>query len=167
MKQLIRKKRDSFAKTILISALFFCMADLSAQPAKTDAVEVKALDSQAGAASLFTLNFTLSDTLQPDAVIEVKFPNGFDLSRVNLAGSATINGGFKVSVQGQSLKISRKGKGAVKYPGEKVDLKFSTVVNSSNTTENYLITVNLKKRNVDIPLRELKGSFTVSRKQKK
>ena len=138
---------------------------LFAQSAVNNSVDVQALNTEAEAASLYTLNFTLPDTLQPDAVLEVIFPNGFDLSRVNLAGSATINGGFKVSVQGQTIKVSRKGKGSLKYPGDKVELKFSTVVNSSRSDTGYLIIVNLKKADVNSPPRELRGHFAVSRKK--
>ena len=140
---------------------------LFAQSAVNNSVDVQALNTEAEAASLYTLNFTLPDTLQPDAVLEVIFPNGFDLSRVNLAGSATINGGFKVSVQGQTIKVSRKGKGVLKYPGDKVDLKFSTVVNSSRSDNEHLIIVNVKKVDGNSPPRELRGHFAVSEKKRR
>ncbi len=154
-----------------ILAISFCIFQsvtpqgLFAQSAANNSVEVKTLNSEAGASSLYTLNFTLSDTLHPKAVLEIKFPAGFDLSKVNLAGSASINGGFKVSVQGQTIKLSRKGKGALKYPGDKVDLKFSTVVNSSRSDNEHLIIVNLKKVDGNSPPRELRGLFAVSRKK--
>ena len=154
-----------------ILAISFCLFQsaatqgLFAQSAVNNSVEVKTLNSEAGAASLYTLNFTLSDTLHPNAVLEVKFSPGFDLTKVNLAGSATINGGFNVSVQGQTIKVSRKGKGGLKYPGDKVDLKFSTVVNSSESDTEHLIIVNLKKAEGGNPQRELRGLFAVSKKK--
>ena len=169
MIQLGKFNTVQFTKMIL--AISFClfqsaaMQGLFAQPAVNNSVEVKTLNSEAGAASLYTLNFTLPDTLHPSAVLEVKFPPGFDLTKVNLAGSATINGGFKVSVQGQTIKASRKGKGALKYPGDKVDLKFSTVVNSSKSDTEHLIIVNLKKAEGDNPPRELRGLFAISEKK--
>lgn len=155
----------------IILAITFCLLqivttqEIFAQSQGSNSVEIKSLNSEAGAASLYTLNFTLSDTLHANAVFEVKFPTGFDLSKVNLAGSDSINGGFNVSVQGQTIKVSRKGKGSIKYLGDKVDLKFSTIVNSSNSDNQHLIIVNLKKSDGGDPQRELRGSFAVSRKK--
>ena len=169
MIQLEKFNTVKLTKTILV--ISFCIFQnlvtqgLFAQPAVNNSVEVKTLNSEAGAASLYTLNFTLPDTLRPNAVLEVKFPPGFDLTKVNLAGSASINGGFKVSVQGQTIKVSRKGKGSLKYPGDKVDLKFSTVVNSSKSDDKHLVIVNLKKADGGNPPRELRGLFTVSEKK--
>jgi len=165
------EKFNTVKVTNTILAISFCVFQsvvpqgLFAQPAVNNSVEVKTLNPEAGAASLYTLNFTLPDTLHPDAVLEIKFPSGFDLTKVNLAGSATINGGFKVSVQGQTIKVSRKGKGGLKYPGDKVDLKFSTVVNSSESDTEHLIIVNLKKAEGGNPQRELRGLFAVSKKK--
>ncbi len=155
-------------KVLLLSLCLFQIVaarGLFAQSVPGNSVEVITLNSEAGAGSLYTLNFTLPDTLQPNAVLEIEFPPGFDLSKVNLAGSTSINGGFKVSVQGQTIKVSRKGKGGVKYPGDKVDLKFSTVINSSNSDDQYPILVNLKKADGNSPPRELRGLFAVSRKK--
>ena len=171
MVQLEKFNTVKFTKTIL--AISFCVFQsvvtqgLFAQPAINNSVEVKTLNPEAGAASLYTLNFTLPDTLHPDAVLEVKFPSGFDLTKVNLAGSATINGGFKVSVQGQTIRVSRKGRGSLKYPGDKIELKFSTVVNSSRSDNGHLIIVNLKKADGNSPPRELRGLFAVSEKKRR
>lgn len=130
-----------------------------------DTVEVKPLNTQPGAASLYILNFSLSDTLPSDAIIEVSFPEGFDLSKVGIAGSSTINGGFSVSVAGQNVYVKRKGKGSIKLPGDRVDVKFSTVVNPPDSDSNHLILVRIKKKNENKPTEELKGFLAISGKK--
>jgi len=138
---------------------------LFAQSAVNNSVDVQALNTEAEAASLYTLNFTLPDTLQPDAVLEVIFPNGFDLSRVNLAGSATINGGFKVSVEGQTIKVSRKGKGVLKYPGDKVDVIFSIVKNPAAAESSHLIKLKIDQKRKNVSSKELLGTLLISGKK--
>lgn len=129
---------------------------------KQDSVEVKALNSQAGAASLYSLDFTLADTLYPDAEFEVVFPAGFDVSKVTIAGSKAINGGFDVKVEGQKVLVQRKGRGSIKLPGEKVDVKFSTVTNPANPDSNHKINVTIKKSRQTTRTKELHGSILIT-----
>ncbi|RKY90591.1 hypothetical protein DRQ15_07065 [candidate division KSB1 bacterium] len=64
------------------------------------------------------------------------------MSRVKLAGSSTINGGFKVSVDGQRVAIKRSGLGRPILPGENVEVKFANVRNPVAEGE-YVITVEI------------------------
>jgi len=134
---------------------------LSAQVSR-DSVAVNALNAQAGAASLYSLDFTLSDTLYPDAEFEVAFPTGFDVSKVTIAGSKAINGGFDVKVARQKVLVQRKGRGAIKLPGEKVDVKFSTVTNPANPDSNHKINVTIKKSRQTTRTKELHGSILIT-----
>lgn len=166
MKHFAKFKTFLLPDCLFVVCLCVFSSPLNAQPLKGNSIEIRPLRADAGASTLYTLSFQLAETLDADAVIEVQFPTGFDLSKVNLAGSSTIDGGFLVSVNGQTITARRKGKGQPKNPGEQVDLKFSTVKNSTNPNDDHLITVTLKKKNTNIPVRELKGTFVLSRKQK-
>jgi len=121
----------------------FCFSSLSASGATIDSLSVKPVNPEAEAITIYeVINFVLSDTLPSDAVITVTFPDGFDLSRVKLAGSSTINGGFKVSVDGQRVAIKRSGLGRPILPGENVEVKFANVRNPVAEGE-YVITVEI------------------------
>ncbi|HEX9654281.1 MAG TPA: hypothetical protein VGA99_11270 [bacterium] len=149
---------------IFVGSVILSLVVVSLLPAQalTDSVEVKALNTQASAASLYTLNFTLADTLYPDAGFEISFPPGFDVSKVTIAGSKAINGGFEVKVEGQKVLVTRKGRGAVKLPGEKVDVMFSTVTNPANPESNHKINVTIKKSQQATRTKELRGSVLIT-----
>ena len=132
---------------------------------RADSIRVRALNNQASAATLYSLDFTLSDTLYPDSVIEVAFPAGFDLSKVDIAGSKTINGGLDVEVRGQTVYLKRKGRGSVKNPGDKVDLKFSIVKNPATAESSYLIKLKLDQKRKNVSAKELLGTFLISGKK--
>lgn len=82
-----------------------------------------------GASSLYRLDFTLPDSLPPGGAISIVFPDGFDLSRVNLAGSSVIKGGLSTVVRAQEVLVIRRGEGQARPRGQKVDLLLSTVKN--------------------------------------
>ncbi len=121
--------RKLFVWTLAVLLHVAASPDLFGQSLSRDHVDVRPLSSTAGAATLYRFDFTLQDTLRPDGVIEVVFPEGFDLSRVVVAGSQSINGGFRVEVKGQTVVLRRQGRGAARRPGEKVDVMLATVRN--------------------------------------
>jgi len=127
-------------RIIVAIACIFCLS--SPSRAVIDSLSVKPIDPEAGEVSIYQVSFVLSDTLPSDAVIIVTFPEGFDLSRVKVAGSSTINGGFKVSVDGQRVAIKRSGLGRPIPPGESVDVKFANVINPAREGK-YAITVEI------------------------
>lgn len=127
-------------RTILTIACIFCLSSLSW--AAIDSLSVNPIDPEAGELSIYQVSFVLSDTLPSDAVIMITFPGDFDLPRVKLAGSSTINGGFKVSVDGQRVVLKRSGLGRPIPPGERVDVKFANVINPVREGE-YVITVEI------------------------
>lgn len=146
-----------------ILSLFLVSLLLAQAPA--DSLQVKALNPEAGAASLYTLEFNLADTLYPDAQFEVAFPAGFDVSKVTIAGSKAINGGFAVKVEGQKVLVTRKGEGAVKLPGEKVDVMFAVITNPADPETNHQIHVSLKKSQEATRTKELNGSILITAKK--
>lgn len=127
---------------IIFVVLMFYWKVPGAVGGSIDSLSIKLTNPVAGAGSLCELSFVFTDTLSPGAIFVVTFPQGFDVSGVQIAGSRTINGGFFVLVAGQKVTIRRQGLGRFILPGEKLDLLFSTVVNPS-ATGNYSITVEI------------------------
>jgi hypothetical protein len=123
-------------------------------------VTVRPLDSSATAVTLYTVSFALPDSLHPDAEIAVTFPNGFDLKRVEIAGSSTITGGLDVSVDSQTVVIRRKGRGGTYAPGTQVDVKFATVVNPQQARDDYEVEV-LIRRGGSVVASGLRGRFAI------
>lgn len=123
------------------TACFLLLLAPSLLLAQADSVRVNALNPVAGEASVYQLSFVASDTLQPDGVIAVVFPSEFDLSNLKIANSTTINGGFKVSVQGNRALLQRSGLGRKVVPNEKVEIKFATIKNPSDTDGTFQATV--------------------------
>ena len=142
LQQLRNDKMKNVIRIALAIGCIFCFSSLSASGATIDSLSVKPVNPEAEAITIYEVSFVLSDTLPSDAVIMVTFPDGFDLSRVKLAGSSTINGGFKVSVDGQRVAIKRSGLGRPILPGENVEVKFANVRNPVAEGE-YVITVEI------------------------
>ena len=118
---------------------------------------LKPLDPRPGAFTLYTLSFTAPDTVPPDGVLHLNFPQAFSLAQVSLAGSSTMNGGFAVEVNGRELRIRRGGEGQPVPQGTAVDVKFSLVKNPAAEGD-YSVTWLLE----DAAGNALAGPFTVS-----
>jgi len=79
--------------------------------------------------SAYEVKFTTSQALLPNAKFLVTFPGNFDLSKVNMAGSQTINGGFTTTVKDSTILITRSGLGRTILAGEAVQFQFATIRN--------------------------------------
>ena len=128
---------------ILLTGLLLWPAILFSQTAILDSIKVTPLDPKVNVSTLYRLSFVVTDTIPTDAQFALNFPDGFDLSQVTLAGSKTMNGGFKVTVAGQEVVIRRQGEGATIYPDKKVNLLFSTVKNPDTSNANYLLQIRI------------------------
>ena len=128
---------------VILVVLIFCWKISGAAGGSIDSLSIKFVNPIIGDDSLCELSFVVTDTLAPDAVFVVTFPNGFDVSGVQIAGSRTINGGFFVSVVGQKVTIRRQGVGRRILPGKKLDLSFSTVMNA-RVPGDYAVTVEIQ-----------------------
>ncbi len=102
-------------------------------------VSVIPLNSKIGSHTLYEVKFTSSDTISQNARFSLTFPPEFDLSKVSLAGSNTMNGGFRVTVKDTIIEIGRNGEGKPVYPGNELNLLFSVVKNPDNAGKNYLV----------------------------
>ena len=99
--------------------------------------ELTAMFPEANAMSIYKLDFTLADTLKADGQLKITFPEAFDLSKVKMAGSSTINGGFTVKVADSTVLVSRSGIGNVVLPGTPVDVKFANIKNPPDYMKSY------------------------------
>lgn len=106
-----------------------------------DSVSIQPKDSASGASSIYTLTFSLDESLTSDAVFELSFPADFDLSKVLLAGSNTINGGFKTEIEDNILRLSRKGQGDLMPGGVSYDISFANVHNPA--AGNYQVSIRI------------------------
>ena len=97
---------------------------------------------EAGIAAIYEINFTVSQAIPADAQFVIHFPTEFDLTKVNMAGSATINGGFITKVQGSDVTLTRSGLGDVVTAGQPVKLQFATVKNPDRSAD-YSVTVEI------------------------
>jgi hypothetical protein len=151
-----------FAKLLLPVILFVLLLNpLPGFGQSGTALQVQAMNPRVSATSLYILTFTLSDTVYPNGSFELAFPAGFDLSKVAIAGSDAINGGLRVAVDAQKLNISRTGEGSVKNPGEKLDLKFSTVTNPAESTA-HEITMTVKMSETRSATTDFRGTVTIT-----
>jgi hypothetical protein len=150
-----------FFVTVVLLLLSPC-AGLLAQDSVP--LQVRALNSETGALSLYILEFTARDTLQPDAAFEIDFPEGFDLSKTSIADSDAMNGAFDVAVSGRSVNIVRKGKGARVAPGGVLDLKFALVGNPP-TPQERPISLRVRQTAGDATPQLLNGTITTTQSQ--
>lgn len=114
---------------------------LAQESTSIDSLSVTAKNPQSGSTSIYTLKFSLNDPLQADAVLELTFSAEFDLSHVLLAGSNTINGGFKTEIENNVLRLTRKGQGDVMPGGEIYEISFANIRNPS--TGDYQVNITL------------------------
>jgi|GEM_PF-1938200 len=110
---------------VVFSLLILLMNNLQAQ----ESIGIKPIFPEVEAASIYEINFTPTKALPPDARFMITFPKAFDLSKVNMAGSPSINGGFRTQVEDSTVIITRSGLGRTIEVGEKVQLHFATVRN--------------------------------------
>lgn len=133
------------SKTKLIIFLTMCLIPiqiLNALPA--DSILIKPQNENAGKKSVYEISFSLDFAISKDASFIITFPGEFDLSGVLVAGSSTMNGGFKLSVDKNKVIIKRSGLGKIINPNESVDLRFANVKNPQTPADNYTIKIEVK-----------------------
>ncbi|RMD89468.1 MAG: hypothetical protein D6813_10630 [Calditrichaeota bacterium] len=113
--------------------------------ATADSVKIHPLQPQAESVSIYEISFVTTEELQPKAQIVVIFPAEFDLSKVKIANSFTINGGFNVEVQGNRVVLKRTGQGDTIPAGKKVEVLFANVKNPPDRS--YSVEVGIVNEN--------------------
>ncbi len=113
-----RRLYGSFSILLLISGLGLAQSGLT----------VTATSTAAGTPAVYVFSFTADQELSPRAGLAVVFPSGFDLSKVVMADSRSMDGGWLVRVQGDTVWAQRSGLGKAMAAGTAVDLILAAVV---------------------------------------
>lgn len=92
-------------------------------------VQLRALQAEAAQPSVYELTFTPQEAISPEAEFVLEFPPGFDLSRVKIASSDEMRGGFTVTVAQRKVFLKRTGLGPSIAPGMPVKLSVGVIVN--------------------------------------
>lgn len=100
-----------------------------AQTAAPPSLQLRALQAEAAQPSVYELTFTPQETISPEAEFVLEFPPGFDLSRVKIASSDEMKGGFTVTVAQRKVFLKRTGLGPSIAPGTPVKLSVGVIVN--------------------------------------
>lgn len=92
-------------------------------------VQLRALHAEAAQPSVYELTFTAQEAIPSEAEFVLEFPADFDLSRVKLASSDEMKGGFTVTVAQQKVYVKRSGLGPRVAAGTQVKLCVGVIVN--------------------------------------
>jgi hypothetical protein len=145
---------------LLIFALLLFPAFSSAIFAQTNA-EFSVLNPIAAEKSVYRLAFTTDDTLRENAIFSFVFPEEFDVGQTHIAGSSTINGGFNLSTQQDTVMVARSGLGSAVPPDTPVVLYLALVKNPEDITSSYAVTMIVHEPETDTRKRiEVSVSFT-------
>ena len=82
-----------FALIVIINFIFL----INSFAVPIDTVTVIAKTPEAESRSVYQINFDISQVISPKAIIRITFPEQFDLSKLLVVGSNTINGGFSIN----------------------------------------------------------------------
>lgn len=92
-------------------------------------MHLRARHAEASKPSVYELTFTAQETITPEAEFVLEFPPDFDLSRVKIASSDEMKGGFTVTVAQRKVFLKRTGLGPSIAPGTPVKLSVGVIVN--------------------------------------
>ena len=93
--------------------------------------------------SIYRIEFTTTEAMAKDAEFVLTFPSDFNLSKVILASSKTINGGFKVTRNNSKVIVSRSGLGDEIPTGKKVEILLGNILNPGSAGNGYNVTIEI------------------------
>lgn len=96
--------------------------------AQTPAVLATNTEASKPAAYIFRLTFAAE--ISPSAVVEITFPDAFNLGAVMMAVSDSLEGTLNATVDSSLLTLKRNG-GATYAAGQPVDFKIASIINPS------------------------------------
>jgi hypothetical protein len=138
---------------ILLVALFATQSSkLFAQAANTpaaresaaDSITIHALKAAPGKGSIYEIGFVTRDTLATDAEILLAFPPECDLSGLEIAGSSSIDGGWKLEKNGRNVTLRRTGLGHVVMPGRRAGVKLGLIKNPADFNATHRVEVEVR-----------------------
>lgn len=127
---------------IKISAIFFGVVIANLSWAQTS-FTVRATQTTPRTFAAYQFVFTTEQELPANAEIEIIFPSYFILSKVVLADSRTISGGFSVAVNGDTVRVKRSGLGSIIPRGRTVDLLLASIINPREMAPEYEFTFSI------------------------
>ncbi|MBN2008657.1 hypothetical protein JW960_04835 [candidate division KSB1 bacterium] len=139
--------RRNNTKPMFLAGLLWLIFTQFGYALPPDTVQITPESTEAGQSSIYQIQFSLEQEILPNAAIIVNFPAAFDLSGVLIAGSATINGGFQVTVNGTTVTIKRSGLGKTIKANQKVDVRFANVKNPTTPAASYAVQVQVQNGN--------------------
>ncbi len=116
-------------RTILFGIFLVLPGVMAAQT-----VQLRPLKKTVTKPVLYELNLQVNREISPAATIEIQFPAHFDLSAVKIAGSNTVKGGIRFSVDSTTVILQRTGLGPTVPAGQSVSLIFGPVIQKSTPT---------------------------------
>lgn len=117
-----------FSICLLFPALhLYAQTQRSAKAAPSDSVLLLSKNGGANRPAIYTLRFALEDSIRRSAELTILFPAIFDLSALEIAGSTDVDGGLKLTKQGQRVTVSRTGRGRIVPPGTPVEVKLGLI----------------------------------------
>jgi hypothetical protein len=98
-------------------------------------------------ATIYDFVISINEEVPSKSQILLIFPSQFDLSKVSVADSRTLDGGLEVSVKQDTVEIKRSGRGKNIDANTPIDLKIGLIVNPADMQEEYLIGCLLRQDN--------------------
>jgi hypothetical protein len=112
--------------------LLLASSPLAVAQTTSSLIQLRALHAEAAQPSVYELTFTAPESIPSETEFVLEFPEGFDLSRVKLASSDEMKGGFTVTVAQQKVLVKRTGLGPSVAAGTRVKLCVGVIVNPSD-----------------------------------
>ena len=116
-------------RMLILWGLLLVFSPVARAQTAAPSLQLRALQAEAAQPSVYELTFTPQETISPEAEFVLEFPPGFDLSRVKIASSDEMKGGFTVTVAQRKVFLNRTGLGPSIAPGTPVKLSVGVIVN--------------------------------------
>lgn len=150
----MKKLRTQSCALLCACALMAYSPNLMGQNSQRANLEfsLRALRAEPGKPSLYDLQFTTRDTLDPLAEMVFEFPREMDLRQLQIASSTSINGGFKLSRAGNVVRVRRTGLGETILPGKLVELKLGLIISPPNLSANQEVAFEVRSAKGEVKL---------------
>jgi hypothetical protein len=126
--------------------LFFLLL-LSGATLQAQSMQITTALDHPGIATIYDFVISINEDVPSKSQILLIFPSQFDLSKVTVADSRTLDGGLEVSVTSDTVEIKRSGRGKTINANTPIDLKTGLIINPADRQEEYLIGFVLRQEN--------------------
>lgn len=139
-------QKTFFSRNLLgCAALALCLTSQAwAQSTSQSEWRIQALHAEAGKPSVYEIVFTAREALTPEAEFALEFPEEFDLSQLQIAGSPDMSGGFTLLRDKQKALVKRSGLGQTVASGARVRLRLGAIINPKNFESNAAVAMQVR-----------------------